>query len=99
MPTYEYRCDQCLGMFEIMQSMKDEAIKDCPKCKTKGKVRRLISKNVGIAFKGSGFYINDSKKIKSDTSKSSASTDTASVKKSEVKPKESKKKNKKNEKN
>lgn len=58
MPRYDYRCEHC-GQFELQQSMKDDPISVCPTCG--GKVERLISKNVGIIFKGSGFYINDSK--------------------------------------
>ncbi len=57
MPTYEYRCESEDKVFEYFQSMKDDALTECPTCK--GKVTRLISRNVGIMFKGSGFYIND----------------------------------------
>lgn len=59
MPIYEYNCSNC-GRFEIEQSIKDQPLKHCPDCGAK--VQRLISKNVGIIFKGPGFYINDSKK-------------------------------------
>ncbi len=59
MPTYEYKCKKCGTRFEKEQRMVDPPLKKCPKCK--GEVFRLISKNVGIAFKGSGFYSNDSK--------------------------------------
>lgn len=37
--------------------MSDEPLSRCPKCGSS--VRRLISKNVGIIFKGSGFYVTD----------------------------------------
>lgn len=67
MPMYDYHCSNC-GRFELKQSMKDEPLTICPTCG--GKVQRLISKSVGIIFKGSGFYINDSK---SDSHDSSAS--------------------------
>jgi len=40
--------------------MSDEPVKVCPKCG--GTVRRLIGGGTGIIFKGSGFYITDSKK-------------------------------------
>ncbi len=60
MPRYDYRCANCGDEFEVMQSMMDEHIKKCPKCS--GPVQPLISKSVGIAFKGSGFYITDSTK-------------------------------------
>ena len=58
MPNYDYLCDACKHAFELFQSMKDEPIKKCPKCK-KPKVRRLIGTGGGILFKGSGFYQTD----------------------------------------
>ena len=58
MPRYDYRCEKC-GQFELEQSIKDDPISVCPTCGST--VQRLISKNVGIIFKGSGFYINDSR--------------------------------------
>ena len=57
MPTYDYQCSKCHYKFEKVQSMKDEALKKCPKCK--GKVQRLIGGGAGIIFKGSGFYQTD----------------------------------------
>jgi len=59
MPTYEYECKKCNHRFEVFQSMSDEPIKKCPEC---GKqVRRLVSGGAGIIFKGSGFYVTESK--------------------------------------
>ncbi len=56
MPIYDYECENC-GRFEKMQKISEEAINECPKCG--GAVHRLISKNVGIVFKGGGFYKTD----------------------------------------
>jgi putative FmdB family regulatory protein len=61
MPTYDYECKDCSHTFEIFQNMTDERLTNCPKCK-KGKIQRVISGGAGIIFKGSGFYVNDSKK-------------------------------------
>lgn len=60
MPTYEYECTSCLHRFEAFQQMKDEPLKNCPKCK--GKVKRLISLGAGFILKGPGFYATDYKK-------------------------------------
>jgi len=65
MPTYDYRCNECDHEFEAFQSMTEDALTECKKCD--GKILRIISKNVGIAFNGSGFYINDSKAKKTET--------------------------------
>ncbi|HPT82337.1 MAG TPA: zinc ribbon domain-containing protein [Limnochordia bacterium] len=58
MPIYEYRCPNC-GRFELQQSIKDDKLSTCPTCSAP--VERLIAKNIGIIFKGPGFYINDSR--------------------------------------
>jgi putative FmdB family regulatory protein len=71
MPTYEYECKKCGNTFDLFQSMADEPVKICPTCG--GDVRRLINGGTGIIFKGSGFYINDSRKTQSS---STVSTDS-----------------------
>ena len=53
MPTYDYLCDKCEYQFEVFQSMKDEPVKNCPKCKST--VKKIITGGVGIIFKGSGW--------------------------------------------
>ncbi len=58
MPTYEYECPKCSYAFELVQSMRDEPLKKCPKCKKPG-VKRLVGGGAGLIFKGSGFYITD----------------------------------------
>ena len=91
MPTYEYECAKCKKSFDLVQSMKDDALKTCPKtlCRMrtwgKGKVKRKIGAGAGLIFKGSGFYITDYrsegyKKSKSDSAKSSESSSTTSTK-------------------
>jgi putative FmdB family regulatory protein len=61
MPIYEYKCEKC-GKFEKLQKISEEPLTVCPSCGSK--VERIISKNVGVVFKGSGFYTTDSKQIK-----------------------------------
>lgn len=58
MPTYEYICNECEHQFEAVQSFSDPAIESCPKCN--GLVRKIYN-NVGVVFKGSGFYKTDSR--------------------------------------
>ncbi len=59
MPTYEYKCPKC-GIFETEQKITAPALEECPACNSE--VKRLISRNVGIVFKGSGFYCTDNRK-------------------------------------
>ncbi len=73
MPTYEYECTKCAHLFELVQSMNDKPRSRCPKCRSK--VKRLISGGAGIAFKGSGFYVTDSKKPHTPPSTSDSSSD------------------------
>ncbi len=61
MPTYDYQCNNCGHTFEAIQSMRDDPLTDCPECNM-SELRRLISGGTGVIFKGSGFYVNDSRK-------------------------------------
>ena len=58
MPTYEYRCKDCGQELEVVQSFTDDALTTCEACS--GSLRKVFG-NVGIAFKGSGFYKNDAR--------------------------------------
>ncbi len=59
MPVYEYECGQCRFRFERKQSFDEEPVAICPQCQ--GKARRVIN-SIPVIFKGSGFYITDSRK-------------------------------------
>ena len=76
MPTYAYRCTDCGFEFEEFQRFSDDPLKDCPACT--GNVRRLISP-VGVVFKGSGWYITDSRQATS-SGKGSTNENGASAK-------------------
>jgi putative FmdB family regulatory protein len=56
LPTYEYECPKC-GVFEEFQSITAPVLEKCPTCGSK--VRRLISRNVSVLYKASGFYTTD----------------------------------------
>ena len=58
MPTYGYRCTVCKHEFERVQKMSDPTVAECETC---GEPVKKILYPVGISFKGTGFYINDSK--------------------------------------
>jgi putative FmdB family regulatory protein len=80
MPTYEYLCNKCEHAFEVVQSFTDPAIEQCPKCQ--GGVRKVYN-NVGVVFKGSGFYKTDS--ISSTPSKTESKPEAKTETKSENK--------------
>ena len=58
MPTYEYRCKDCGEHLEVVQSFKDRPLTECAAC---GGPLRKVFGNIGITFKGSGFYKTDSR--------------------------------------
>lgn len=58
MPTYSYACTVCDNRFDMVQSFDEDQLTVCPECG--GRLRQLFSQ-VGIVFKGSGFYRTDSR--------------------------------------
>ncbi|MCH0540204.1 FmdB family transcriptional regulator [Streptomyces sp. MUM 203J] len=76
MPTYQYQCTECGEGLEAVQKFTDDALTECPSCK--GRLKKVFSA-VGIVFKGSGFYRNDSRGASSSSSPASSSKSTGSA--------------------
>lgn len=72
MPTYQYACTACDHRFEAVQSFSDASLTECPECA--GRLRKLYG-SVGVVFKGSGFYRNDSR---SEAKASASASETKS---------------------
>ncbi|MET8408942.1 FmdB family zinc ribbon protein [Streptomyces sp. NPDC005195] len=68
MPTYQYQCTECGEGLEAVQKFTDNALTECPNCG--GRLKKVFSA-VGIVFKGSGFYRNDSRGSSSTSSPAS----------------------------
>ncbi|GHF10027.1 FmdB family zinc ribbon protein [Streptomyces morookaense] len=75
MPTYQYQCTECGEGLEAVQKFTDDALTVCPQCE--GRLKKVFSA-VGIVFKGSGFYRNDSRGASSSSTPASSTTSTAS---------------------
>lgn len=76
MPTYQYLCTECGDALEVQQSFTDDALTICPNCN--GRLRKVFNA-VGVVFKGSGFYRNDSRSTTtSSTSATAPSSDSDS---------------------
>ncbi|MFJ8863703.1 FmdB family zinc ribbon protein [Streptomyces sp. NPDC102451] len=97
MPTYQYQCTECGEGLEAVQKFTDDALTVCPNCE--GRLKKVFSA-VGIVFKGSGFYRNDSRgssssstpatssssKTSDSSAKSSESSSSSSSSKADAKP-------------
>jgi len=59
MPTYEYRCESCRNSYELRQSFSAPMEHTCEEC-GKGVARRVLTAP-RIVFKGSGWYVTDSR--------------------------------------
>jgi putative FmdB family regulatory protein len=82
-PTYQYACTACGEELEAVQKFTDPSLTECPKCS--GPLRKVFSA-VGVVFKGSGFYKNDSRATTMTSDKpAEKKSDTTSEKKSETK--------------
>lgn len=75
MPTYQYQCTECGEGLEAVQKFTDDALTECPHCN--GRLKKVFSA-VGIVFKGSGFYRNDSRGSSSSSSPASSSKSSTS---------------------
>ncbi|MGH8792521.1 MAG: FmdB family zinc ribbon protein [Stackebrandtia sp.] len=88
MPVYQYTCTQCGHDLEARQSFSDGPLTDCPTCGEDGALRKQFG-SVGVVFKGSGFYRNDSRSsdsrqlAKNDSTAKSDNAESKSQTKSE----------------
>ena len=74
MPKYEYACKSCGQHLEVVQSFTDDALTECPACG--GRLRKVFG-NIGITFKGSGFYRTDNRDRRSESRADTAKPDAA----------------------
>ena len=78
MPLYDYRCTACGKTTEVRHGFNETFSDACAACG--GEMRRVIGA-APIVFKGSGFYVTDSRSAPSGgdsgSSSSSSSSDSA----------------------
>ncbi len=64
MPLYDYKCTSCGNHYELREGFDAPSRQPCPTC---GSEAKRVLHPPPIVFKGSGFYITDSKKGDSAT--------------------------------
>jgi putative FmdB family regulatory protein len=68
MPTYSYVCKKCEHSFDLWQEFAADTETVCPECG--GELRKVFGQ-LGVSFKGTGFYRTDSRPTESSKPKSS----------------------------
>lgn len=58
MPIYLYQCNNCDTQHEVLQKFSEPPLRTCPSCGG-DHMQKLFSPEIGLAFKGNGFYITD----------------------------------------
>ena len=53
MPLYEYACNSCGSVIEVLQKMSDRPLRKCQKCS--GRLEKLVSRT-SFQLKGGGWY-------------------------------------------
>jgi len=87
MPIYEYVCDKCGKLNDVLQKMNDPPPERCAGCGTKGKLTKVVSRS-SFVLRGGGWYSDLYSSAKKDTkSESSKESDTAPPK-TDATPKE-----------
>jgi putative FmdB family regulatory protein len=83
MPLYDYKCRNCSKVTEVRHGFRESHLGACPSCG--GELARVFNP-AGIVFKGSGFYVTDSRKQASDAASASSSTAASAEKSASEKP-------------
>jgi len=75
MPLYDYQCSKCGNVTEVRHGFSESYGQPCPACG--GPLQRVFNP-APIVFKGSGFYVTDSRKKESKSEGGSSSAGNSS---------------------
>jgi putative FmdB family regulatory protein len=78
MPLYDYRCRSCSNVTEVRHGFRETYDGSCPACGSDELAR--VFNPAGIVFKGSGFYVTDSRKKTSENGSPSSESKPAESK-------------------
>lgn len=91
MPIYEYECESCGHLFDVLQKVSDPLLQKCPSC-GQSSLKKLVSA-ASFRLSGSGWYETD---FKSDNKRNLATNESQKKSESKESSKDAKKKDKKN---
>ncbi len=74
MPLYDYQCRACSKVTEVRHGFRETYDGTCPECGSDDLAR--VFNPAGIVFKGSGFYVTDSRKAPASESSSTSTPST-----------------------
>ena len=77
MPLYDYQCRACSKVTEVRHGFREAYNGTCPACGSDQMAR--VFNPAGIVFKGSGFYVTDSRKPAASESGSAAKSESSSA--------------------
>jgi putative FmdB family regulatory protein len=80
LPLYDYRCRDCSKVTEVRHAFREAHQAVCPACG--GELARVFTP-AGIVFKGSGFYLTDSRKASEKAKSGDAGTSSEPAKTAE----------------
>ena len=86
MPIYEYTCDQCHEVLEVLQKVGEDAPEICVKCGKKNSLHKVVSSSA-FHLKGGGWYkdLYSSSKTSTKTSSEETKPDAKVTKKADDK--------------
>ena len=79
MPVHTYHCEECGHEFDAHQAFSDDSLTTCPNCGKEALYK--VYKPALVLFKGSGFYVTDSKSSSSTLTSGSNHKDSSNGKK------------------
>src|SRR5206468_2020384 len=77
LPTYEYHCPKCKATYELRQGFDAETTQKCEAC-GRGVAKRVLHAPP-VVFKGSGWYVTDSKSRSAAVSDSKSEGESAAA--------------------
>ncbi len=87
MPIYEYLCEKCGKLNDVLQKVNDPPPKQCNGCEAKGQLRKIVSRS-SFLLRGGGWYSDLYSSTRKDAGAKSPDAGSAETKTSGTKGEE-----------